>query len=83
MICPLCCSSLRQNLLLPPVALLVCPNELCVYPLNLSPEELARKQLVVRTDEEKILKLMQKKMDEAGVEKKVSDFIVRPGTRQA
>lgn len=53
-----------------------------MYPLNLNPEELARKQLVVRTDEEKILKLMQKKMDEAGVEKKVSDFIVRPGTRQ-
>lgn len=75
--CPLCLGPLKQHLLLTSQAIVSCSNEQCIYPFNLPPEELRRARLIVATDEAEILQKMKTKLQHAGVEEKVTEFMVR------
>ncbi|KAF3991309.1 hypothetical protein FT663_02810 [Candidozyma haemuli var. vulneris] len=75
MLCPLCCSPLKKNLLSSAVAILVCSKETCVFPFNLSKQELMDKELVVRTDEAEIMQQMKTKLEDAGVEDQMVKFL--------
>lgn len=77
MLCPLCSTGLKKNLLLASLALLSCPNEQCVYPFNLTMEEIQLKKLVIKVTEAEIMRQMTDKLSEAGVESELSNFIAR------
>lgn len=77
MICPLCSTGLKKNLLLASLALLSCPNALCVYPFNLTMEEIQLKKLVIKVTEAEIMRQMTDKLSEAGVNNELSNFIAR------
>lgn len=77
--CPLCCCEIKQNLLLPKLALLACSSEACVFPLNLSKEELVAQGLLVRTSEREILAQMEGKFNEAGVDEQIGHLLVKAG----
>lgn len=75
--CPLCGLDLRQNLLLTSLAILVCTHESCIYPFNMSMEEIQQKRLMVRTSEREIVAKMAPKLVSAGVDGRVASFIVK------
>lgn len=75
--CPLCGAGLAKNLLLPSLSIVACPNESCVYPFNLSVEELQRQMLIVKVSEAEIMGQMREKLELADIDAKVSEFMVR------
>lgn len=77
MICPLCGTGIKKNLLLTSLALLTCPDENCVYPYNLTIEEIQRQKLVVQVTEADIMHQMSPKLTEAGVDFEINHFIVK------
>lgn len=74
--CPLCKEDLKQHLLLTTQAMVSCPNKSCVYPFNLSMEEIWEKGHIMQTNEQQIMRQMLPKLQDAGIEDKVSKFIV-------
>lgn len=77
MICPLCGTGIKKNLLLTSLALLTCPDEKCVYPYNLTIEEIQRQKLIVQVTEGDIMHQMSHKLTEAGVDFEINLFIVK------
>lgn len=75
--CPLCGLDLRQNLLLASLAIAVCANEKCIYPFNLSMEQIQQKRLMVKTTEKEIMAKMLPKLAGAAVDEKVAEFMVK------
>lgn len=75
--CPLCGLDLRQNLLLANLAIAVCANENCIYPFNLSMEQIQQKRLMVKTTEKEIMAKMLPKLAGAAVDEKVAEFMVK------
>lgn len=75
--CPMCGLDLRQNLLLTNLAIAICSNEKCVYPFNMTMEQIQQKRLMVKTSEEEIMMKMRSKLADAAVNEKVAEFIVR------
>lgn len=75
--CPLCRTGLKQHLLQPKLALVACPNEQCVYPFNLSTEELKRQNLIVEVTTGDIMNGMRAKLELAGVNVRIAEFISR------
>lgn len=59
------------------MAVLVCLGENCVYPFNLSQEEMVKNQLLVRTNEQTVMLQMRLKLEEAGVEQQMCDFLLK------
>lgn len=77
MICPLCGLGLRQNLLLTSLAVAVCSSEKCIFPFNMSVEEMQQKRLMVRTSEKEIMAKMLPKLAGAEIDDKVASFMVK------
>lgn len=77
MLCPLCGLQLKQNLLSTSLAILVCSHELCIYPFNMTMDEIQEKRLMMRTSEREILTKMSAKMAEAGIDDRVASFMVK------
>ncbi|CAN3367432.1 hypothetical protein DICA4_F06612 [Diutina catenulata] len=76
--CPLCGYQLIQHLVQPTMAVLVCPSEQCVYPFNLSVDELHQQKLIVSgIDDEQIVAGMKTKMVEVGVDDRIANFIAK------
>lgn len=75
--CPLCGTPLKKNLLLTSLALLSCPQEKCLYPFNLTMEEIQQKKLVIQVTEADIMRQMSDKLNQAGVDAEINLFIVR------
>lgn len=59
------------------MAVLVCLGESCVYPFNMSQEEMVKNQLLVRTNEQTVMLQMLLKLEEAGVEQQMCDFLLK------
>lgn len=77
MSCPLCGRALAKYLLLTSVAVSACPAESCVYPFNLSMEELQRQMLLVPASEAEIMAQMRDKLVQAEVDPKISEFMTK------
>ncbi|SGZ46536.1 CIC11C00000002404 [Sungouiella intermedia] len=77
MTCPLCGLELRQNLLLTSLAITVCSNEQCIYPFNMSMEQIQQKRLMTKTSEREIMGKMLPKLAGAQVDEKVASFMVK------
>lgn len=75
--CPLCKTRLKKNLLLSSLAILICPNEACVYPFNLTMPQIQQKRLVIHVTESEILSLMADKFSQAGVDSKIQQFLMK------
>lgn len=76
--CPLCFTPLKKNLLLDTEALISCPLDSCIYPLNMSLDQLRHQRLLVQTSEQEILTQMKEKLKTAEVKEKISHFVTQP-----
>lgn len=56
----------------------MCVGEKCVYPFNLSREDMVKNQLLVRTNEQTVMLQMRLKLDDAGVEQQMCNFLLKP-----
>lgn len=77
--CPLCLSPMKQHLLQPSLALILCSSDSCVYPFNLTMSQLQENNLLIPdVKESDIMKGMLSKMvDESQVDKKIANFITK------
>lgn len=75
--CPLCGTPLKQHLIQPNVSLISCPSTECVFPFNLSMEEIQHQNLLITDiNNNDIMNMMQSKMiDVANVDQKIALFI--------
>ncbi|KAM9926059.1 hypothetical protein OXX80_006614 [Metschnikowia pulcherrima] len=78
--CPLCAAELRKHLLSSSQAMISCPNESCVYPFNLSMEEIRSQGLTIRTNESEIMAQMQEKLARADIDSRTAQFMTKPDT---
>lgn len=77
LLCPLCATELRQHLLQPALAVVACANAECVYPFNLSTEELKREGLVFEVSTADVMQGMRQKLQQAQVDPRIAEFISR------
>ncbi|CUM53179.1 uncharacterized protein AC631_04873 [Debaryomyces fabryi] len=77
--CPLCSSPMKQHLLQPSLALILCSSESCVYPFNLTMAQLQENNLLIPdVKESDIMKGMLTKMvNESQVNEKIAQFIAK------
>jgi len=77
--CPLCSSLMKQHLLQPSLALILCSSESCVYPFNLTMSQLQENNLLIPdVKESDIMRGMLSKMvDESQVNEKIAQFITK------
>lgn len=75
--CPLCLKSLKQHLLQPNLSIISCTNEDCVYPFNLTMDQIRRENLIIEVTTSDIMTNMQEKLINLGVDGKISEFISR------
>lgn len=73
----MCGLALRQNLLLASLAMAVCSNENCVYPLNMTMEEIQQNRLMVRVSDQDIIAKMLPKLAVSQVDDQVASFMVK------
>lgn len=76
--CPLCYTDLRSVMLKPSLVLVSCPLEQCVYPMNMSMDEIKAQGLLRRVLDELVMGAMGEKLKEAGLEQRMVDFMRRP-----
>ncbi|KAG4405896.1 hypothetical protein JTP64_004767 [Candida tropicalis] len=73
--CPLCQTELKLHLLQPQLSIISCPSESCIYPFNLSVEELHSKNLLIPITNQEIMTKMKQKFAETNVYENISEFI--------
>ena len=73
--CPLCQNNLKLHLLQHQLSIISCPSESCIYPFNLSIEELHSKNLLIPITNQEIMEKMKQKFSTTNVYDNISDFI--------
>lgn len=77
--CPLCATPLRQNLLQPSISLISCPSVSCIFPFNLSINELHDNNLILSniTTSDIMSNMKSRMVDDANVDPQIANFITR------
>ncbi|CAX44963.1 hypothetical protein, conserved [Candida dubliniensis CD36] len=74
--CPLCQTELRLHLLQPELSIISCPSLTCIYPFNLSVDEIHSKSLLVpMTNDDIMNKMKQKFKNTTNITEDTSRFI--------
>lgn len=68
---------MKKHLLSSTQAIISCPNEVCIYPFNLSMDEIRSRGLIVRTSEAEIMEQMGEKLAGAEIDPRTARFIIR------
>lgn len=75
--CPLCSTELKTHLLQPNLSLISCPSTNCIYPFNLSIEQLHQQNLLQSPTNQQVMNMMKDKFKQINVFPKIADFITQ------
>ena len=73
--CPLCSTELKQHLLQPKLAIIICTNQNCMYPFNMSMEEIKSENLIFEVNSNDIMYGMRQKLMNSNVDSRIADFM--------